>query len=195
MPDVFGGNVGRPHILLVWRQALILGDPTIKMDAKEVCGSYRGFEVAKLREIGYGAALDPESAKMMKWIFANASKVLTVDESLKREAIRNLGASESNITTIPTGYDSNKFRPHGRKENIVLTVGSVGESQSPRRKGLDVFVRAAQHAKEFSFVHVGELSGDDLEDLKQATGQNVSFVGKVTDTDLLKHYQRAGVYC
>lgn len=153
-----------------------------------------GFEVAKIPDIGYGAALSPKSALGMKWILANASKVLTVDESLKREAIINLGASTRNIITIPTGYDSSKFRPHGRKENMVLTVGSVGKRQSPRRKGLDVFARAAGYLKDLSFVHVGDLSSHP-EILEEAGSGNVTFAGKVNDAELLRHYQRAKVYC
>jgi glycosyltransferase involved in cell wall biosynthesis len=153
-----------------------------------------GFEVAKIPEIGYGAALNPIKAELMKWILTNASKVLTVDDSLKREAVTNLGASERNITTIPTGYDSNKFKLDGEKEDIVLTVASVGKTQSPRRKGLDIFVRTAEYLNEFSFVHVGDLSSH-AKFLRTKFSQNVSFVGKVNDVELLRHYQRAKVYC
>jgi glycosyltransferase involved in cell wall biosynthesis len=139
-------------------------------------------------------ALSPKSAAGMKWILANASKVLTVDESLKREAVANLGASTSNIITIPTGYESSKFKPYGKKENIVLTVGSVGKRQSPRRKGLDVFAKTAGYMKDVNFVHVGDLHNHP-EFLHEADSRNVTFAGRVTDAELLRHYQRAKVYC
>jgi glycosyltransferase involved in cell wall biosynthesis len=154
-----------------------------------------GFEVARIPEIGYGAALSVKSTIGMRWILANASRVLTVDESLEREAVMNLGASTSNIVTIPTGYDSNKFKARGRKEDLVLTVGYVRKTQSPRRKGLDVFVKTAEHLKELSFVHVHGDSSGDLRTLKMMAGPNVKFVGKVTDVELLRYYQRAKVYC
>jgi glycosyltransferase involved in cell wall biosynthesis len=153
-----------------------------------------GFEVAKMPEIRYGAALNRIKARSMRWILANASKVLTVDESLKQEAVANLGASTSNIITIPTGYDSEKFKPLGKKENIVLTVGSVGKRQSPRRKGLDVFAKTAGYMKDLNFIHVGDLHLHP-EFLQEADSRNVTFAGRVTDAELLRHYQRAKVYC
>ncbi|MCK4434395.1 glycosyl transferase family 1, partial [Candidatus Bathyarchaeota archaeon] len=45
-----------------------------------------GYEVAKVPEIGYGAMLNPRSARKVKFILKNADKVLVVDPSLKEDA-------------------------------------------------------------------------------------------------------------
>ncbi len=154
-----------------------------------------GGEVAKIPEIALGGALDANFSQVMKYILANASKVLTVDESLKHDAMRNLAAHGRNITTIPTGHDHHKFSPQGRKEEMVLTVGFLARGESPKRKGLDVFVKAADYLKGLSFVFVGDSLDGSLDTLKSMAGQNVSFVGAVAYDELVRFYQRAKVYC
>ena len=86
-----------------------------------------GYEVAKVPEIGYGAMLNSKSARRVKYVLENADKVLTVDDSLKRDAIKNLGVDGKNIQTVPTGYYYEKFKPEGEKENLVISV-SVGDN-------------------------------------------------------------------
>ena len=49
-----------------------------------------GIDVAKVPEIGYGWMLNPRSARNVKYVLENVDRVLTVDESLKRDAIKNL---------------------------------------------------------------------------------------------------------
>ena len=46
----------------------------------------------------------------------NADLVLTVDESLKEDAIKNAGVNGENIITVPTGYDAKKWRPKERRK-------------------------------------------------------------------------------
>ena len=74
-----------------------------------------GYEVAEVPEIGYGAMLNPRSARKVKFILENADRVLTVDDSLKKDAIKNVGVNGENIQTVPTGYDYKKFKPVGEK--------------------------------------------------------------------------------
>ena len=153
-----------------------------------------GYEVAKVPEIGHGSLLDPSKAKMVKYVLEKATKVLPVDESLKEAAIKNLGVRGENIQTVHTGHDSDKFKASGAKEHMVLTVGFVNKI-TIKRKGLDVFVKAAGHLKDVKFVLVGSSSDGTIDELRSNAPPNVEFVGSVPHDQLVGYYQRAKVYC
>ena len=153
-----------------------------------------GYEVAKVPEIGYGALLYPRSAHRVKYVLGNADRVLTVDDSLKRDAITNLGVTGKNIQTVPTGYDYEKFKPEGGKENLVLTVAYVNNI-TINRKGLGTFVKAAEYLPDVKFVIVGPYFDDSIDTLKSIAGHTVEFTGFISNEELLRYYQKAKVYC
>lgn len=153
-----------------------------------------GFDVANTPEINYGLMRKPLSAYMVKFVLKNAEKILTVDESLKEEAITNAKIVGSNIVTVPTGYDCEKFKPSTEKENIVMTV-SVGDSwERVRLKGIDVFVETANLLPEVQFIIIG-IQGEALENLKSMSTSNVKFVPQLPHDELIAYYQKAKVYC
>jgi glycosyltransferase involved in cell wall biosynthesis len=174
------------HAKWMIRLSRILRRPTIV-----VVG---GYEVARVPEIGHGSLLDPKKTKMVKYILDRADRALPVDESLKVDAIKNLGVDGANIQTIHTGHDPEKFKPSGQKENMALTVGFV-DKVTVRRKGLDVFVEAAKYLPEVKFVLVGSSPDGTLDALKAGASPNVEFVGFVPHDQLVSYYQRAKVYC
>ncbi len=153
-----------------------------------------GYEVAKVPEIGYGALLNPRSTRIVKYVLENADRVLTVDNSLKKDAIKNLSVAGKNIQTVPTGYDYEKFKPEGEKENLVLTV-SVGDSwERIRLKGLDTFVKSAEFLSDVRFLVIG-IQGGALKKLQDFASPNVEFLGSLLQDELIPYYQRAKVYC
>ncbi len=153
-----------------------------------------GYEVAKVPEIGHGLALDPGKRRMVAYIHRKADRVLPVDESLKQDAMRNLGVSGENIEPVPTGYDSEMFRPQGSKERMVLTVGVI-DRLNLRRKGLETFVQAASYLPDVKFVLVGGSRDNSLDDLIKMSSPNAEFAGEVPHGSLVPFYQRAAVYC
>jgi len=153
-----------------------------------------GYEVANVPEIGYGLLVSPKSARKVKYVLENADRVLTVDESLKKDAINNVGVSGKNIQTVPTGYDTNKWKPEGEKEDLVIAVGGVKRT-NVKRKGFETFVRAAKYLPNMKFVLIGPHLDSSIEYLKSIASSNVEFTGFVSDNELLKWYQRAKVYC
>lgn len=174
------------HAKWMVRFSRILGKPSMV-----VVG---GYEVAKVPEIGHGSLLNPNKAKMVKYILEKASKVLPVDESLKEAAIKNLGVRGDNIQTVHTGHDSDKFKASGAKERMALTVGFV-DKITIKRKGLDVFVKAADQLKDVKFVLVGSSTDGAIDELRSNAPPNVEFVGSVPHDQLIAYYQRAKVYC
>lgn len=153
-----------------------------------------GYEVAKVPEIGYGALLNPKSARRVKFVLENADKVLTVDDSLKKDAIKNLNVKGENIQTVPTGYDYEKFKPEGEKENLVLTVAYIN-STTIKRKGLKTFVKVAEILPDIKFTIIGPHLDNSIDKLKSIARHNVKFTNFVSDEELLRYYQKAKVYC
>ncbi len=165
-----------------------------KMFKKKSIVVVGGYEVAKVPEIGYGALLNPKSARRVKYVLENADGVLTVDDSLKRDAIENLGVNGINIQTVPTGYDTEFWKPTRKKENFALTVAYVNNS-TIKRKGLETFIKAAEYLPEIKFVIVGPHLDNSIGKLKPTAGRNVEFTGFVSDDELIRYHQRAKVYC
>jgi glycosyltransferase involved in cell wall biosynthesis len=154
-----------------------------------------GYDVAYEPEIGYGQfTLGWNKRMYTKFSLKYADKVLVVDPSLREDAIRNAGVSGENIRYLPTGYDSDKFKPKGFKENLVVTLGYISNS-SVKRKGLDTFVKAASYIPEAKFALIGKPQDDAIEALKRCASNNVEFTGYLPNDDLLKYLQRAKVYC
>ena len=153
-----------------------------------------GYDVVKVPEIEYGALLNPKSARKVKFILENVDKVLTVDESLKRDAIKNLGVAGKNIQTVPTGYDYEKFKPKGDKQNLIITVSGGDSWGRVRLKGLDTFVKSAKFLPDVKFLVIG-IKGDALKKLQDIAPSNVEFLDPLSQDELISYYQQAKVYC
>ena len=154
-----------------------------------------GYDVAFEPEINYGQfTLSWDQRIYAKFSLKYASKVLVVDPSLKDDAIRNAGIDGENIEYLPTGYNSERFKPKDFKENLVLTLAYITNSVV-KRKGLDTFVMAASYVPEAEFLLIGKPLDDAIEALKSSASDNVEFTGYLSDDKLLEYYQRAKVYC
>lgn len=153
-----------------------------------------GYDVANVPEIGYGLMISPKSARRVKYVLENADKVLTVDESLKKDAINNAGVGGQNIQTVYRCYDSNKWKFDGEKENMVITVANIKHSVV-KRKGLETFVKAAKYLPNTKFILIGPHVDNSVEYLKSIAPSNVEFTGFIPNEELPKWYGRAKVYC
>jgi glycosyltransferase involved in cell wall biosynthesis len=153
-----------------------------------------GYEVAKVPEINYGAMLSTRKALIVRFVLKHADNVLTVDDSLKKDAIKNAKVDGRNIKTVPTGYDATKLKMNGEKENRVITVSYITDNII-KRKGLDTFVKAAEYLPDVEFVLIGKYTDDSIEYLKSIASPNVKFTGFIPDEDLIRYYQRAKGYC
>ncbi len=154
-----------------------------------------GVDAANVPEINYGRFTQSYFKKKMTiYALKHATKVLVVDSSLKEDIIKNANVDGKNIEYIPTGYNPDYWKPKGKKENIVLTVGGVVDSVV-KRKGFKTFVKAAEHIPDLKFVIVGKHVDNSINELKDISKDNVEFTGYVPDDELLRWYQRSKVYC
>ncbi len=155
-----------------------------------------GYDVAKIPEMGYGLMTYPIIPHMVKFVLKNADKVLTVDDSLKENIVRNTGVSRTNIETIPTGYDAEIWKPSGqKKEDLVITVAIVTGENRMRVKGVETFVRAAEYLPVVKFILIGSCDDKSMNYLKSIAPANVEFSGFIPNQELSQWYSRAKVYC
>jgi glycosyltransferase involved in cell wall biosynthesis len=151
-----------------------------------------GVDAAKDKELGYGIWLNPWKAKLVRYVFKNASKILVVDPSLKESAVQLAHYEGKNIQYVATGYDANFWKPLGEKEPIVLTVAVVNDERTFRIKGIDLLLDVANKLPDVTFLLIGVNSNLVL---KKRPPLNMKFIDKLPRKELLYYYQRAKVYC
>lgn len=151
-----------------------------------------GGEVAHEPEINYGALIRVSSRIRLKFILKHSSMILAVSKSSANEIKRFV--KPNNIKMIYNGVDTEKFKPGGKKRDLVITVGFISRD-TMMKKRFDIFVEAAKYLPETEFVLIGKHIDDSVNDLKKNSGPNVSFPGYVSNEDLLRYYQQAKVYC
>lgn len=150
-----------------------------------------GYDVANVPEIDYGLMRHPISARRVKYVLENAEKLLAVSKSTKNEIINY--SNKRNIKIVYNGIDTNKFKPAGKKEDLVITVSVGSKFNRVRLKGLDVFVKSAKFLPHIKFLVIG-LHGEALEKLQSIASSNVEFVAPLPHDELISYYRRAKVY-
>lgn len=153
-----------------------------------------GYDAASLPELGYGLFSTARGSLIAGVSYRLADRILVVDDTLRDDIIRYTGMSGDKITYLPTGFDHDKWRPAGEKENLVLTVAKI-DAIRIKLKGLDTFVRAAERVSEATFVLIGDYDRSSERYLRDIGPENLVFTGYLSRTELLSWYQRAGVYC
>jgi glycosyltransferase involved in cell wall biosynthesis len=151
-----------------------------------------GYEVVNLPEIQYGALLNPKVAEKIKNTIEKADAIISVSEYSKTELLKF--ARPKRLRLIYNSVDSTKFTPEGAKENLVLTVGEIKQSNLAR-KGLECFVRAAAFLPDLEFLLIGAKVDNSQDFLKSIATPNVKFLNNVSNEELVKWYRKAKVYC
>jgi len=154
-----------------------------------------GYDVVSLPEIKYGLF----SFWWMKWcplmVFRYVDLILPISQNATRETLKNAKADPQKIRLIYLGFDTESFKPdaHLKKEPTAVTVGSVFKSNL-QRKGLELFVRTSQLLPEVKFILVGRWVDDSINYLKSIAPSNVSFLNRLSDSELLKVLRKSKVY-
>ena len=148
-----------------------------------------GWDVLAMPEIEYGAVRSRRGRRRARFTLRRANRVLAISE-FSRRTIRELSGRDP--TLVYLGVDTERFRP-APKQDIVVSVGNI-TTQNLRRKGMDAFVRAAEHVPGVRFVLAGNQAPDAIAALRNAAAPNVEFPGFLTDDDLRDLLARAKVY-
>lgn len=164
--------------------AAILGKPSVV-----VVG---GYDTACLPEIGYGSMAHPVKRHVVRGICTSASALIANSESAAAEVRTNVPVSTP-LYVCHHGFSSSLASPGGARQPIVLTVGNISR-ESLRRKGHEVFVRAAALVPDARFVLVGQCFDDAIERLRAIAPPNVEIAGYLEQSSLDSLLSQTSVY-
>ena len=150
-----------------------------------------GWDVVDMPEIGYGAMRSPKRVRKTKYTLNHADKVLSVSESTNKEVLH--WVDPCNFLILYNAFDYDLYEPHGKKQDMVITVGSVNE-ETLIKKGLKTFVESAKYLPDIRFILIGNHVDDSIEELKSIATSNVEFTGYVSFEELLNYYHKSKIY-
>ena len=154
-----------------------------------------GYDAAYIPKLNYGAFANLKEEIPAKYVYKNVDKILVVAPALKNDIIRNVKIKGDKVDYLPTGHDSDYWKPNEKKEDIVLTVAGANNMKRVKLKGLDTFVKAASHIEETKFIVVGARS-EAKKYLEEISPENkVELIEFLSRDNLLRYYQMAKVYC
>ena len=190
------GAVARSQITVSWFGSVYAGYTVLlaRMMGKKSIVVVAGVDAAKEKEIQYGIWLNPVKARVVRYAFLHANRVLVVDPSLGTEAARLAGYDGRNIRYIPFGYDSTVWVPGGAKVDMVLTVAACHDRWRMKKKGIDKIFAAAQAMPGTRFCVIG-IHPRLMPDVSRSVPGNVEVIPYVPQNQLLPYYQKAKVYC
>jgi glycosyltransferase involved in cell wall biosynthesis len=151
-----------------------------------------GVDVASDEKLGYGIWLSKWKAPLVRFVFRNATHVLIVDPSMAEIITSLVGYDGSNISYVPTGYDSDFWKPLGAKEPVILTVASVPDERTLKVKGIDLIIEVARLLPSVQFTVIGPDSSVVFPHMPPL---NMKFYPRLKRDDLLPFYRQAQVYC
>ncbi len=151
-----------------------------------------GADVAKEKDLQYGIWNSWWKSPIIRYGITHANIVLAVDPFLKREAVRLAHYSGDNITTVPTGYDANFWKPSGNKDELVLTVASCPDLLRAKLKGIDNFISIARKMPDVRFKIIG--INPRVASAFEAP-PNLECRSFSSREEVLHSYQQAKVYC
>jgi len=171
-----------------------------------------GYDAVSIPELKFGVFYK-ENKKIrilfVKFSFRNADYILPVDKTLIKgvnyyisEKGLSLGVKyfvknlKGKFKVVATGYNSDIWfnRKDVQKEKAVLSVGSVADIRTFKRKGFDLLLEIAHKMPDVIFVIIG-LNHDMLKFTKNIATDNVRLLGFVSNEKLVDYYSKVKVFC
>ena len=199
--DVIVGWWASWHTFLPFTLAWLLRKPSLLIVG--------GFDTAAEPEFNYGFQLGGPRAWLSRLTMRSARTLMTNSEYSREEIHRNIGIGPERVRLVyhgiedpdraagplagsvpgplPDGLIGDPDRP------TVITVGNV-DATNLERKGIRVFVQAAEHVPEVNFVVAGKIVGDAGAELERIAASNVHLTGWLEHDELESLLRRARVY-
>ena len=178
--DVIVAWFGDTHASTAFRVARWLRKPCILMIG--------GYDVSDVP--GYGFLSSARNRRRAEGHFARATRVLAVSTALQGELVRRFPDTAMKTTVLPTGVDTDRFCPAGRKDPVVLSVAPIESWARALVKGWDRVVEVARHLPEVPFYLAG---GSDEVYARLKAPSNVFSRGRVPHEATPALYQRSAV--
>ena len=181
-------------VIFIWFAGVqaFIALPLAKVFKKKLVVVAGGYDAAGEKEIGYGAFTNWWRSIIARLVFNAADTVVAVSRFTAKELAKR--TSPKRVIVAYNCIDSKEFRPRGKKQNLVLTVGEITDGNLIR-KGLISFAKAAKELPDTPFVIVGKIAVDrgKAMELKELA-HNLKITGYISKEKLLEYYQNAKVY-
>ncbi len=190
------GGVRRTDIALSWFGSVYAGYMVFwaRLMGRRSVIVVAGVDAAREPEIRYGIWLNPWKARVVRFAYRHADKILVVDPSLAREVVRLARYDGTNILNIPFGFDGRRWRPGRKKERRVVTVAACEDEWKAKKKGIDKLFAAARELPDVPFCVIG-IRESLMPILRAQAPENVELVSYVPRDAILPYLQKAKVYC
>jgi glycosyltransferase involved in cell wall biosynthesis len=188
-------GVARADVTLAWFGSVyagwiiflsrLLGKPSIVVVA--------GVDASRDMEIDYGIWLNPGKARVVRYAFRKADRVLAVSPFLAGEVKRLAEYDGGNVSFIPFGFDGDVWKPGLPARKLVTTVASCESESRLKKKGIDKLFEAARAMPDVPFRVIGMTRGL-LETIRPRVPQNVEIIPYIPRSELLPYLQESRVY-
>ncbi|UCG69077.1 MAG: glycosyltransferase family 4 protein [Thermoplasmata archaeon] len=150
-----------------------------------------GWDVVYMPEIDYGA-MKGKRIKKTRYALKKANKIMAVSESTKEWVSKWIDRDD--VITVYHGFNSEKFYPKGKKEDMVLTVGKLADDATIKVKGLETFIKAAGLLPDIKFVLIGKHDLNIAKIWREKAPSNLEIIDFMPEDRLIEYYQKAKVY-
>ncbi len=135
-----------------------------------------GYDVVYVPEINYGLPGSAIKKIFPKYALKWADAILPFSKDSEKEMFKNFNIEREKSRVVYLGVNPIALKKvQGKKQNAAVTVGVV-KKENLKRKGLEVFVRAAKFLPETKFVLIGDTPEQGtLNYLKEIASENVQF--------------------
>lgn len=182
-------NVDVVHVVVEPYATLVTG-----IDVPVVMSAHGTFVVPEKTQPWY---LRPLAKYFAQKYYRLVEKVIAVSSYTKQYLVEHYREVEDKIVVVPNGVVLPDQLPTSHESREVLYVGELKP-----RKGLDLLLKAlVLYSGEWSLTAVGRVKEGDpfMREIKryiekEGIGNRVTFLGRVSDDELEKLYQRAGVF-
>lgn len=112
----------------------------------------------------------------------------------ERKMLLKIGAREDAMSILPNLVNTRKFRPAGKKENIVLFVGNLIQERGAS-VALDMADRITKRTKDVKFVFIGNAYHPEIIRKIESLRKNsrIKFLSNLKLDELVRWYQRASL--
>ena len=152
-----------------------------------------GVDASKDREIDYGIWLNPWKARVVRYAYRRADRVLAVSPFLAAEVKRLAEYDGMNTSFIPFGFDGGEWRPGGAPKKLVTTVASCENESRLRKKGIDKLFEAARAMPDVPFRVIG-MTRELLSAILPTVPRNVEIIPYIPRSKILPYLQESRVY-
>lgn len=167
-----------------------------KLLGKTVVTVAGGFDVAAVKEIGFGAFARGSISRLIRRMFFNGShRVLCVSQSNEREATEIAGVAPEKISMIYHGFKDPGYplKPWTERSDVIISIGQV-TMENTMVKGHQAFCETAKLLPQYQFYLIGRSEQEAMDYLKTSQIPNLTITGFLSEEDLFNLLNDAKLY-